>query len=347
MLTLIDNEIDYAITEFITDDAAAPTHSEGASILPSTSGMWPQLDIVVDGVELLDSCYSLMFEGRVGEAMDRLIPGLATLRYEYADVADDWRYFAQTVCREHPIAELIGQDPIAREAAKNRASGPAADMIDLLFGIDGTGEDVTRLGAAIYTSTSQIQSARSLRSRREILAKRIEEVAAKTKGARILVVGSGHLREAQLANLVEAELEAFVAVDSNEKALEVVAREQENVEVVSMSVRSLMLQSSEFYDFDLVYAPSVFDSLPVDEARRLMELMFTMLRPGGRVIVANFANDWLDAGFREAFLNWRTVPRTEDELVALTKGIPSKAVAQVRLYCDEGAHSNFIELFRK
>jgi len=39
-------------------------------------------------------------------------------------------------------------------------------------------------------------------------------------------------------------------------------------------------------------------------------------------------------------------PLTEAEVVALTSGIPSKLIGQVRLYTDDGQHSNFIELFR-
>jgi len=74
--------------------------------------------------------------------------------------------------------------------------------------------------------------------------------------------------------------------------------------------------------------------------------MFLMLRPGGRLIVANYAAAVQDAGYREVYMDWEIKGRDEAEVVALTQTLPSDYVAQVRLYCDKNAVTNFVEVFR-
>ena len=60
------------------------------------------------------------------------------------------------------------------------------------------------------------------------------------------------------------------------------------VETVHASVRRLLTNHLELGEFDLVYSTGLFDYLRQPIGQRLVGNLFRMLRPGGRLLVANF-----------------------------------------------------------
>jgi len=306
----------------------------------------PQPTVVTKGLDVLDAAYAAMFECRMAEGVQTLVHGLAALRAESAAVPDDWRYFAETVSPAHPIAGLIQQDPLTMIAtAPDKGANALLDYIYNGHEIDG----VSITGRCIATHTTEIDLVRSLRSRRSILAQRIDE-AGMSGRARILVIGAGGFHEGELSEVATSgRFEEFVVVDEDAGNLKAVNAKfgKSGVETVQANLRQLLARYVELSGFDLVYAPTLLDNLPDMEARRIAELMFSMVRPGGRVLLVNAGDALSDTAYREAFLDWTVKGRSETELVALTNAIPSRLIGQVRLYRDEYGISNFVELFRR
>lgn len=311
-----------------------------------TCQIGPQPSIVRDGMGILDDAYSLMFEGRTADGVKALVDGLGSLRARFASMPDDYRYFAQSICRTHPIADLIRQDPLSIAIRAGRKN-----LLDYIHD-NQEPVGVSMTGRSLAAQTSQIDLVRSLRSRRSILAQRIDEAAAHGN-ARILVLGAGSFHEGRLSRIIRAgRYEELVLVDEDAQVLqsakpEFTTGEESNLRTVQATVRALLSRSVEFSGFDIVIAPALFDTLADAEARRLAETMFTMLKPGGRAILVNAGDTLADSAFREAFLGWSVNSRSEADLVALTSAIPSKLIGQVRLYRDEYGISNFVELFRR
>jgi SAM-dependent methyltransferase len=83
----------------------------------------------------------------------------------------------------------------------------------------------------------------------------------------------------------------------------------------------------ELGTFDLVYSAGLYDYLNEDVAMTVTEAMFRSLRPGGRLLVANFAPELPDIGFMEAIMDWRLIYRDETAVATLADRIPSEDVA--------------------
>jgi hypothetical protein len=70
--------------------------------------------------------------------------------------------------------------------------------------------------------------------------------------------------------------------------------------------------------------------------------MLEMLRPGGRVLVANFAPNLRDIGYMESFMAWNLIYRDERDMATIASGLPQDLVARQRLFRDP--HDNIVYL---
>jgi SAM-dependent methyltransferase len=166
--------------------------------------------------------------------------------------------------------------------------------------------------------------------RRTILAGEIDAVAERRHSPRILSIACGHLREAQVSNAVrQGAISEFVALDQDAESLAVVDREQRefNVHVIEASVRRFVRAGAELGEFDFVYSAGLYDYLNEKEAMTVTEAMFRALRPGGRLLVANFAPELTDIALLEAIMDWRLIYRDDAAVTKLASGIPSESIA--------------------
>jgi extracellular factor (EF) 3-hydroxypalmitic acid methyl ester biosynthesis protein len=97
---------------------------------------------------------------------------------------------------------------------------------------------------------------------------------------------------------------------------------------------------------DLAYTAGLYDYLPLPVARRLTARMFAMLRPGGRVLVANFCPELRDAGYMESFMNWPLIYRTEQEMHGIADALPAAEVARRCVFRDPGGDIVYLEVER-
>jgi SAM-dependent methyltransferase len=220
------------------------------------------------------------------------------------------------LCRTHPLHGLCQQDPYTHRAA-TKPRGYAGDAVMMDFIYQGTPpQGTSALGSGIFAATTRASMGLSVQYRRQLLKSLIDDTAVTLEAGRMLSVASGHCRELE-GSLVGTPLfqGEFVAFDQDPASCAEVARAQAGarVRVVNQGVRDLLSgpTAAGLGDFDLIYSAGLYDYLPETLARRLTARLLQMLRPGGRLLIANFVPSGSGRGYMELFMDWELVVRNE------------------------------------
>lgn len=304
-------------------------------------------------IEGLNQAHAQLLGGEVDWGMQTLFSSLQHARATL--VPEDWKGFCQDVCLRHPIRELVHQDLFTRRSFdKPRGYAGDAVLLDFLYqGLRQQPDCPTPLGLGVYQYLAQQNSTRSLLGRRDLLARWIDAAAERLPGARVLSVACGHLREAHLSRAVqERRLGKFLALDQDVESLAVVDREfgALGVEQVPGSVRALLKGELRFDGMDCIYASGLYDYLPQPVAIRLSRILFSMLRPGGRLLLANYSDPSADSSFKaymEAFMDWWLLYRDETEVREWSQDIPRAELAARKLFRDDTGNLVYLELTRR
>ena len=301
----------------------------------------------------LDRACAQLLRGEIPLGMHTLLSMLGRTRA--ALTPDDWKAFCRDVCLQHPIRHLVHQEPYTRRSFdKPRRYAGDAVLLDFLYqGLRPEQHGPSVLGQGIYDYLSQQTSSNSLRGRLALLARWIDATAERVPAARILSIACGHLREARLSRAVrERRLGRFVAFDQDKESLAVVHRELGpfGVETVQGSVKALLRGEIGFDPQDFVYAAGLYDYLRPPMTLELTRLLFSLLRPGGRLLLANYSDSPTDSDYKaymEAFMDWWLIYRDEPELETWSQDIPRAQLAGQRLFRDETKNLIYLELIRR
>ena len=208
-------------------------------------------------------------------------------------------------------------------------------------------EASSEIGRDIYARTSISLSAHAVQERREILARFVDEIAARHPGAEILTVASGHLREAELsAALANKQLTRWVAMDQDEANLAVIGEDLAGTVVEPMhgSIKGLLTQKHGIGTFDLVYSAGVYDYLTFDVAVALTRRLLTLVRPGGTFLFGNFSTEVIPAGYMETFMNWSLLFRTETEMREIVDAATRGLQAETKLFFGQNRHMVYAQI---
>jgi SAM-dependent methyltransferase len=286
----------------------------------------------------------------VDRQLDDLFGGLCELRR--ASSPDEWRA-AVVLCRQHAVRELVHQDPFTCRAFK-KPRGYAGDavMLDYIYGREElwTEPEATPLGRAIFRYTTAAPASEGVRCRRGFVAEFIDRLAEGVPYPHLLSIASGHLREAALSSAVRRRrLGRFVALDSDHESLQDVARYYGpfGVETCHADIRRILAGRTGLGGFDLVYSTGLFDYLHDTTGRRLVTSMLSLLKPGGRLLVANFLPEIRDIGYMEAYMDWNLVYRTRHEMIELTRDVHQREIHSLRIFAEENQNIIFLELCRR
>ena len=206
------------------------------------------------------------------------------------------------------------------------------------------------LGLDIYSYTTSAPAAEGVRARRGFIADLIDTTTSERPDQHILAIAAGHLREANLTTAVRRQrIGRFVALDSDPVSLAEVDRAYGSygIETVPASFSVLITNRLQIGTFDLIYSTGLFDYLNVNTGRRLVTTMFDMLKPGGHLVVANFLPGIRDIGFMEAFMDWKLVYRTRQDMVDLTAEINESEIQHLSLFAEENRNIIFLHVTKK
>lgn len=299
---------------------------------------------------LLDRAAAQVAAGQAAAAFRLLTPPLSALWSEaratgQADAMRQW-------CRQHPLHALVLQDPFTQRAV-TKPRGYAGDAVMMDFIYDGAPPAGTSaVGADVFRATTRAGMGLSVRYRRQLLRSLIDDTVVRHERPRLLSVAAGHCRELQGSLVEDAGFAGeFVALDQDPLSCQEIARVHAGhaVRVVNQGVRELAgsSQGSVLADalgrFDLIYSAGLYDYLPDALARRLTRRLLGMLRPGGRVLIANFVPGGSGRGYMELFMDWTLVLRSEAQMRELAD---AAGAAHAGTFADPPRNVVYAELWR-
>jgi len=261
----------------------------------------------------------------------------------------DWLEFVRTRVLTHPVRQVAHADPFTYRAfSKPRGYAGDAVMMDYIYGY--TAPEIDELPGRtrrIFDYCTNTPSTEAVRFRRRVLAETIDVAAARAaRSIEVVALAAGHLREADLSSAVRSGAARVTAIDQDEESLGVVkhAYSQFGVQVTPASVRHVLGGRARMPAADLSYSAGLYDYLPASAATRLTTLMFDALRPGGTLLLANFLPNITDVGYMEGLMDWHLIYRSDEEMLALTDGIPSSGLANVEQFHDPFDNITFLRL---
>ena len=300
---------------------------------------------------LLDSVYEKFTRGLVVEGMNELLPGLKAQRAKCNP--KDWAK-AVEVCLQHPLRDLLHQDFFTKRAfAKPRGYAGDAVLLDYIYGREESWPapaDMSEMGRMIFEYTTASAACEGVRARRGFIAELLDRLVDDLARPHVLSIAAGHLREAALSAAVKRrKLGRFLAVDCDLTSLKEVDQcyGRFGVQTAAISIRQLLTRRQQLGLFDLVYSTGLFDYLQLPTAQRLAWLMFQMVRPGGRLLVANFLPGIADWGYMESYMNWVLIYRTRLEMMAISAEIPQAQIRDIRVFAEENQNIIFLQITKQ
>ena len=284
------------------------------------------------------------------EPIERLFLGLRHIRLEAS--AEEWRQFTEYVALQHPLKDLLHQDPFTRRSfEKPRGYAGDAELLDFIYG-DRPADTCSAHGQSVFQYTTNAPASRAVRYRRDLLAAIIDALAQEQKALRILSLACGHLREAYLSQAVqEREIAEYVAIDQDAESLAVVAEylSAYNVRPIQHNIKDFIVgrHLETLGSFDFVYAAGLYDYLPQPHAQKLTRSMFSLLRPQGRLLVANFLPDIHDVGYMETYMAWHLIYRTRQELQDVAALIPAQEIHAQHTFIEDNHNIVFLAVYKK
>src|SRR4051812_41046514 len=262
----------------------------------------------------MDMVLAQIRSGQVNAGMARMHLILRERRRELPE--DAWRQFVAQL-RQHPLVGILHADPFTQRAfAKPRGYAGDAVMMDYIYGYGVQEcEALSPTTRKVFDYCTTTSAPLAVRFRRQLLAETIDAAANACPGrpADVLALAAGHLREADLSCAVRAGRARITAIDQDEESLGVIRRDYGALQIstVNASVRRIIAGRVHLEPCDLAYSAGLYDYLPAAAATRLTALMFDALRPGGRLLVANFLPNIFDLGYMEGVMDWQLIYRDD------------------------------------
>ncbi|MEM9487444.1 MAG: class I SAM-dependent methyltransferase [Cyanobacteria bacterium P01_F01_bin.116] len=291
----------------------------------------------------------MLLSNTINKGMEHLILGMKEIKQHYAP--SQWQEFSQTTVLQHPVTSIIHQCPFTHHAfTKPRSYAGDADLLDFIYGFKDLSPSLSPLGIKLCKYMQAAPAPTSVRARRDILAQTIDQVVLETSHpAQILSIACGHLREAKHSiAFLSGSIGKLIAFDQDSLSLALIDYElsKDFLQTLQGSVTDLVKQKHHFENLDLVYAAGLYDYLSQPFATRLTKIMFDMLRPQGKLLVANFIPDHRDVGYMETFMQWNLIYRTESQLDDVAKAIPAAEIAQKQTFFEPNGNIVFLELVK-
>jgi SAM-dependent methyltransferase len=153
----------------------------------------------------------------------------------------------------------------------------------------------------------------------------------------ILSFPSGHLREVLDSVAVKNKrIRKFITIDQDQEALSVAAEIIKDFgEAIPASIVDIIENEVALPGFDLIYSVGVFDYLPNGVAKKLVNELFNLLRPGGRLLIANWLPNTPSVAYMEAALDWWITFRTKEQMQELIEDIPTEDIHNVDIFVEK------------
>jgi extracellular factor (EF) 3-hydroxypalmitic acid methyl ester biosynthesis protein len=235
-------------------------------------------------------------------------------------VADDHLLIFKAICKSHPMAQLVLEDPYARRAVeKPRGYAGDAVMLDYIYRPHRIA--ASPIGLAMHQATTGLSSAKSILWRRDHLAGQMASAMERVSPTRVLAVASGHMRELDFISPLQnrAALE-ITAVDLDQASLKECLQSYPGIDIRPIHSSAVTIRRAKLPEtFHLVYCAGLFDYLNEATAEFVLAQLYRQLLPAGLLCVANFTPENHGRGFMEGFMDWSLILRNEQDMARIAK----------------------------
>jgi extracellular factor (EF) 3-hydroxypalmitic acid methyl ester biosynthesis protein len=242
--------------------------------------------------------------------------------------------------RASELFNLCLEDPFTRRAfEKPRGYAGDAVMLDYVYAGEAP-EGVSAVGRDVFHNTVRSTMGLSVLHRRDLLRAHIDQTVAEVQDYRILSVASGHCRELDGSLVLTRDVPGdFLAFDQDHESCAVVRKDYSSprVKVMEGGIRNLVKPTFELGKFDFIYSAGLYDYLDTNSAHALTSALINRLQPGGRLIIANYAEGAWGRAYLELFMDWHLIYRSPQEMMMLFDQ-PERASA----YCWTDPHRNVV-----
>ncbi|MBK1667347.1 hypothetical protein CKO28_04800 [Rhodovibrio sodomensis] len=315
-----------------------PTYRELCAEAVHLMRAWRSTLSQIDNAELAPADARALLDEITPQVVDAWRPLVSRANALVAPGVDDPRNLAAMKAFTETIVtpELLDGPLWAR--TYHKPLGYPGDRVAMEYSYAGTDAGTTLYGRLCHRLGLALM--RCVDTRRAFAEEMIREMAGRpgaTAPLRVTNIGCGSAREVR--NLVQETLPrqlAFSLLDQDRDALEFVHRDTlpstlredkpAQVDLIHASFRQL-LRSGELVGKlppqDMVYSLGLIDYLTEARCRALVNSLYGLLAPGGRLLVANLRRGPDSTYWPTEFLvDWRLVWRNEDDMTAIGRDIP-------------------------
>ncbi len=215
--------------------------------------------------------------------------------------------------------------------AKEKPRGYAGDyeMMNQIYRSGYEGNDL--FGKVLHHYSANEDSSESVQFRRPYFLKSYAEVKGKPGSHSILSVACGPAVEYQevIKNWTQVDLDRVhvTLFDLDREALEyaqtkiyelaIETKKKPNVTFINASVKTFLTYNQEnLTKYDFIYSGGLFDYLDNPTSKALVTKFFSILKPGGKLIIGNFTKDNSTKAFLSLITKWDLIHKTPEEILA-------------------------------
>lgn len=277
-------------------------------------------------------------------------------------IDDDARESHRAYARRHLHPLLLGSPFVRRALRKPLGYAGDYEMVNMI--LRDPREGTTLFAKLVNVVFLQNPPALAHRNRIQHLKQRIAEetvrVAGTGRACRVLNLGCGPAREVQelLAENPVCDQTDLLLLDFNGETLEFTKERllqlraehgrRTALRFEEKSINQLLKEAlrpdtvSQRGGYDFVYCAGLFDYVSDRVCRRLTELFYELLAPGGLLLVTNVDDSKPFRQSMDYLLEWHLIYRDRDQMRQLIP--PNAATAAVEVHADPTGVNIFLEL---
>jgi extracellular factor (EF) 3-hydroxypalmitic acid methyl ester biosynthesis protein len=303
------------------------------------------------------------FERRILEALCPVVlPPLAALFEKFEKLISQVEKESATSCilyAKRALHPLVLCAPFMRRTFE-KPLGYAGDyeMVNMMERNPFQGDSLfAKILNTFFLNTPPVVAHRNrIVSLAECLQLETQRLMLKGRTAKIFNLGCGPALEIQkfLMDSQFSENADFTLLDFNDETVEYTQRTLEQVgrkydsdcmiRVLKKSVAQLLKENSKFKpgSYDLVYCAGLFDYLPDPVCKKLTELFYKLVAPGGLVLVSNVHVNNPSRGWMEYMVDWHLIYRDTELMSGILPDEVSKE--QIRIFVEPLGVNIFAEI---
>jgi extracellular factor (EF) 3-hydroxypalmitic acid methyl ester biosynthesis protein len=254
---------------------------------------------------------------------------------------------------------IMASEMIARSNIKPRGYAGDSEMMQMIY--ENAFRGATIFEKAMHRHPVQAPGAQAVRNRRALIA---EMLASRRAGAtstdrlRVMSVACGpawELRDlfrtpedcdALELVLLDQDGEALAEAKAGINALETQLGRPIRAHYVKESVRRMLAATelvSTIGQVHFLYSMGLFDYLTQPVAQAVLGKLYTLLLPGGELVIGNYHPANSSRVYMDYWCDWPLIYRTEETMAALAAGLPH---ADARVFLEPEGCQGFLQVKR-